>query len=166
MKAAVAWTTDLVETLRQRVDDMASNTAIARELGLTKGQIAGKINRLGLSGARRETSYPRRPRRDPRTIAVRLHAIGIGIEPMEPELFPAPSEGPSPGNDAPLVAETAAHPILTLEARCCRWPIGDPRDSDFRYCLEPRARVATPRGFRLLPYCEHHARLSKQGSQL
>jgi GcrA cell cycle regulator len=30
-----------------------------------------------------------------------------------------------------------AHPILSLTEYTCRWPIGDPQQTGFRYCCEP-----------------------------
>lgn len=39
--------------------------------------------------------------------------------------------------------------ILDLNDRVCKWPIGDPRESDFRFCGGP----AVPG----LPYCAEHA---------
>lgn len=43
---------------------------------------------------------------------------------------------------------------LTLNSRTCRWPIGDPRDSDFHYCGQrPKAGVK---------YCDTHERRSRQ----
>lgn len=33
--------------------------------------------------------------------------------------------------------------------RLCQWPIGDPRDPDFRFCVAPRAPGKSS-------YCAHH----------
>jgi GcrA cell cycle regulator len=48
--------------------------------------------------------------------------------------------------------------IATLESNDCRWPIGDPRHSDFHFC---GARALTGR-----PYCELHWRASIQPLRL
>ena len=42
--------------------------------------------------------------------------------------------------------------IADLGERCCKWPIGDPRSDDFRWCGRP-----TPAG---RSYCSKHARLA------
>ncbi len=39
-----------------------------------------------------------------------------------------------------------------LTANSCRYPIGEPRSTDFRYCGHDRANDATP-------YCDYHHRL-------
>ena len=38
--------------------------------------------------------------------------------------------------------------ILELTDRMCKWPIGDPRDNDFRFCGKQSANG--------LPYCQDH----------
>ena len=47
--------------------------------------------------------------------------------------------------------------VASLDARDCRWPIGDPRDEDFHFC------GATQLAGR--PYCEHHWRMAFQPSR-
>jgi GcrA cell cycle regulator len=44
--------------------------------------------------------------------------------------------------------------ISDLERHDCRWPIGDPRHADFRFCGAPQAP--------LRPYCEFHWRMAVQ----
>ena len=46
------------------------------------------------------------------------------------------------------------HSILYLTAWTCRWPIGDPRKDNFRYCLIQKLDA-------LRPYCDHHAKMHK-----
>jgi GcrA cell cycle regulator len=43
---------------------------------------------------------------------------------------------------------------LTLTSRTCKWPFGDPAQSDFHYCGRP------PQAGR--PYCDEHDRMSYQ----
>jgi len=47
--------------------------------------------------------------------------------------------------------------VATLEANDCRWPVGDPRESDFHFCGQ--AKLAGR------PYCELHWRLAFQPSR-
>ena len=44
--------------------------------------------------------------------------------------------------------------LLDLESRDCRWPIGEPRQLDFRFCGRPQVPGH--------PYCEHHRRMAFQ----
>lgn len=50
--------------------------------------------------------------------------------------------------------------VLMLTNATCRWPIGDPRSPDFRYC-GAAADLADKR-----PYCDHHASVSRHGSRV
>lgn len=38
--------------------------------------------------------------------------------------------------------------LADLTFRCCRWPLGDPQQPDFRFCGEPRRQGS--------PYCDAH----------
>ena len=44
--------------------------------------------------------------------------------------------------------------VANLEARDCRWPIGDPREAGFHFCGAPHIAGR--------PYCELHWRMSFQ----
>lgn len=44
--------------------------------------------------------------------------------------------------------------ILNLTDQTCKWPIGDPQDTDFHFCGH-KPREASP-------YCEYHSRLAYQ----
>jgi GcrA cell cycle regulator len=39
----------------------------------------------------------------------------------------------------------------------CRWPLGDPASSEFRYCGSPSSGAG--------PYCAHHSKLAYQPVQ-
>ena len=70
-----------------------------------------------------------------------------------------------PEPDAPslLNGETlvTGHPLMFLGSLECKWPIGDPRSSEFRFCRDPRFTAKAKNGLKLLPYCEHHVRVSR-----
>ena len=46
--------------------------------------------------------------------------------------------------------------IIELKEAMCRWPLGDPATSEFRYCGSP-----APSG----PYCAYHGSLAYQPAQ-
>ena len=47
--------------------------------------------------------------------------------------------------------------IVELRETMCKWPIGDPASSEFRYCGSP-----SPTG---TPYCQYHGKLAYQPAQ-
>jgi GcrA cell cycle regulator len=63
---------------------------------------------------------------------------------------------PSPVEELVIpLAERAT--IMTLKEHMCRWPIGDPVESDFHFCGRKASQG--------VPYCEHHARVAYQPLQ-
>jgi len=71
----------------------------------------------------------------------------------EPPAVPAPKQSASARAEVGLFAglSPAAAAIVALAANACRWPLGDPRDRNFRFCS---ASVVAE------PYCEHHRALA------
>jgi GcrA cell cycle regulator len=101
------------------------------------------VHRLGLSGR----SGPSRPRlKSARRLAPRVPAIGQG-NPAFRALLANPAL-PAPAEEI-VIPLAERKTVATLTPRCCRWPIGDPKQPDFHFC--GRERHAD------LPYCEIHA---------
>lgn len=59
-----------------------------------------------------------------------------------------PGSAPRPQDASSKPPARSAHPVLTLRTGVCRWPLGDPRTSGFRFCLDPTDGGAT--------YCAVH----------
>ncbi len=59
--------------------------------------------------------------------------------------------GQPPGPPDLHVVPTVHWTVLTLTNETCRWPIGDPREDDFRFCGVATADLAAKR-----PYCFIH----------
>ena len=106
---ASAWTVEKVQQLRTLWLDGVHIVEIAAKLDMTKGQISGKSQRLGL------------PMRKPGPVTqTRRYEKAPVCKP-------------------PAVAEAAkATPrfvsLMNLLSGDCRWPMGDPRDPGFLYC--------------------------------
>ena len=54
------------------------------------------------------------------------------------------------------VEETGSATVLTLDARMCKWPIGDPSRDGFSFCGRANSDG---------PYCTHHASMAYQPQQ-
>lgn len=124
------WSETRVTTLSQLWLDGLSASQIARQLGgVTRNAVIGKVHRLGLSGRaaasapthspRTATPRPKRPRR------VVVGAPALRKSPARPPVqdYPPAPEGPG------LIGDMAH-----LGAHACKWPIGDPKSSDFSFC--------------------------------
>ena len=75
--------------------------------------------------------------------------VPMRSEPFIPAPQPGHEERPRKLSNGDFVT------TLTLTINTCRWPIGDPTQSDFHYCGQ------RPESGR--PYCDAHERRSYQG---
>ena len=163
----MAWTDEIVEQLKQHWMDGKSASQIAGLLGngMTRNAVIGKVHRLGLAGrAKTPSSGAARPRRAvpppahrvaglrPGSAAPRIvrGATALAIAPQ------ALAEVDEPEFESVVVPMSLRVTIVELKESMCRWPLGDPADSEFRYCGSPTASG---------PYCAYHAGLAYQPAQ-
>ncbi|MDI7776072.1 GcrA family cell cycle regulator [Asticcacaulis sp. EMRT-3] len=157
----MSWTDERVDTLKKLWQDGHSASQIAKQLGgVTRNAVIGKVHRLGLSG-RAAPSQPTRPLYKParpaRTVAAspeRTAAHAPAPRRTEPVISrPVTSNAPV----TPYVESPGTATVLTLGAKMCKWPIGDPSTDGFSFC----GRVSSEGA----PYCVEHARVAYQPSQ-
>lgn len=65
-----------------------------------------------------------------------------------------PGSAPRPQAASPERPKRMEHPVLTLRTGVCRWPLGDPRTKDFRFCLDPTECRGT--------YCPTHSAAARR----
>ena len=83
-------------------------------------------------------------------IPVRTNGHASPEPPIFPLVEPVPAQAAWACVEATTVANsnpTTAEKVFALAAGACRWPYGDPRRPDFRFCGNPAAAG---------PYCEQH----------
>jgi len=138
----MGWTDDRVEQLKNLWTEGLSASQIARVLGgVTRNAVIGKVHRLGLAGR----ATPTRSERPRLPLAPKVAARVYAPEPPVVE-------------EDPVVLEDGNHAnVLTINDRMCRWPIGDPSETDFHFCGR-KPKVGSP-------YCEAHARKAYQPQQ-
>jgi GcrA cell cycle regulator len=156
-EAIMVWTDETIELLRRLWLDGKSASQIAAMLGggVTRNAVIGKFHRLGLTG-RMKSKAPAAPRTRERS-----------SQPRSPRIVSRPSDWVFRGNAAlALAVEPVIEPQVEaivapmalrvslgeLNEAMCRWPLGDPAASEFRYC-----GLATHND---APYCAHHMRLA------
>lgn len=157
----MSWTDERVDLLRKLWLEGLSASQIAAELshGITRNAVIGKVHRLGLSGRVKApaTAQPRqRVRPQPmRTQPQRPSAplsrgnVALAYKPVE-----APA--PRPVEDV-VIPMSEMVTIMDLREGMCRWPVGDPTTSEFRFCGSKSPAAG--------PYCVHHARIAYQPAQ-
>lgn len=149
----MAWTEDRVEILTKLWAEGLSASQIAKRLGgVTRNAVIGKVHRLGLSGrakpSRPKTVSRAKPAAKPSTPKPRV------VRKTAPVVKAPPA--PPPVEAKPLPNGEFAT-ILTIRDHMCKWPIGDPGESDFRFCGR---RVKDKE-----PYCEAHCSVAYQPSR-
>lgn len=164
----MSWTDERVETLTKMWKDGRSAAEIAKELGgVTRNAVIGKAHRLGLSG--RSSPIKKTKKEDSKKTAK------TAAPPKKTAAPKKTAEKKKSGGEkktataaqqkiiAEAIKEAAAEAdralsggvaLLDLTEKLCRWPIGDPQESDFHFC----GLASMPN----LPYCEEHAALAYQ----
>ena len=160
----MSWTDERIDLLRKLWLDGLSASRIAAELagGVTRNAVIGKVHRLGLSGRVKAVApvAQTRPREvlqaQPRPAAAPPHRstplrgpVAIAA-PAHTMLQPRASGDVVPMNDYVT--------IMDLRESMCRWPVGDPMSSEFRYCGD---KASAGEG----PYCTFHSRMAYQPMQ-
>ena len=149
----MAWTEDRVEILTKLWAEGLSASQIAKRLGgVTRNAVIGKVHRLGLSGR----AKPSRPKTVSKTRSAPKRVAAKPRAPRKPAPVVQAPPPPPPVEAKPLPNGEYAT-ILTIRDHMCKWPIGDPSASDFRFCGR---RVKSGE-----PYCEAHCSVAYQPSR-
>jgi len=160
----MSWTDERVELLRQLWLDGRSASQISAQLGhgVTRNAVIGKVHRLGLAGRAKAPSSPAppraasAPRMAPRPASSGARTAVRGATALALAAEPALDTRPVFQEDDVVVPMSLRVTIIDLKEAMCRWPLGDPTSSEFRYCGSPAASG---------PYCTHHGKLAYQPVQ-
>jgi len=160
----MSWTDERVEQLRQAWMEGKSASQIANLLGhgLTRNAVIGKVHRLGLAGRAKSPgaaaahvrpspapSAGRAQAARPAPAAARIVRGATALAVQAHEL----TEVEPPEIESVVLPMSLRVTIVELKETMCRWPLGDPTSSEFRYCGSP-----THAG----PYCPYHGGLAYQ----
>ena len=142
------WNEQLLASLTRFAKLGLTAGEIAAETGRTRSAVIGKIHRSKipwnyqwgqLSGKRKRNRKPSPSRASPAVMDARLRdkIVRRGLPPP-----------------VPIVEETVSGNVTfaDLAPHHCRWPFGDPRSPEFRYCGLTQIDGK--------PYCAKHARVA------
>ena len=123
-----------------------SGSEIGEALGRPRNSVIGRCNRQGIKlRGRKVANKDGRPRKVSAPIGVPQKALGFAAKDI-----------PSAPVSAPPVARPPEPPrmitLMHLTRSSCRWPFGDPKKPDFRYCGLSQHGDS--------PYCEAHQALA------
>lgn len=155
----MSWTDDRVDLLKKLWAEGLSASQIAGRLGsVTRNAVIGKVHRLGLSGrattSRMKSHRPRQRMAAKRLAKSRYATIG---NPALRALYNAETNVYLPPTEELVIPVAERKSIQTLTEVTCRWPIGDPQNTEFHFCGKNKVPG--------LPYCEFHARRAFQPPQ-
>lgn len=133
----MSWTDERVALLKEMWGEGKTAAEIAKELGgVTRNAVIGKAHRLKLSN--------------------RLSPIQQNNK--KPAAKEAEEKQPARkvANDRAIEIDIRGVALGDLKDKMCRWPIGDPKDPEFRFC-----GCQSMAG---LPYCGEHAKIAYQAA--
>jgi GcrA cell cycle regulator len=151
---SATWTSERVEQLKSCFNAGFSCSQIAREIGVSRNAVIGKMSRMGLS--RPKDIAANRPGRKPATSLAKALRAKAWRPRMWDRIHSTHERVVLTVASEPRTVEPIAlgHgcSLLELGQGKCRWPINEPGAEDFRFCGN-----APVEG---LPYCLGHARLA------
>jgi GcrA cell cycle regulator len=168
----MSWTDAKIQILRDLWGTGQSASDIAKHLGgMTRNAVIGKANRLKLSqqAAASKTTAPASAttkaavvaQMQPKAKTMLRAAPSMAAPDATPRTVLLKRATPAQAVAAPqakpvLKAQTKPQPVSALKTteRQCRWPFGDPRSADFKFCGCGALET--------LPYCLDHARIAYQ----
>jgi GcrA cell cycle regulator len=159
----MSWTEQKIQMLKDMWGHGYSASEIAKHLGgLTRNAVIGKAHRLKLS------SRPS-PIKSANESTAGLAGSPGNLPPIMKQtrkrvmlrplpVVPAPSTVKTPNKESfrsfDTIKRTEGIAVTKAGDRHCRWPVGDPRSPDFRFC--------GCNAYEGMPYCIDHARVAYQ----
>jgi len=150
----LTWSSERVEQLKRCFDAGLTCSQIAREIGVTRNAVIGKMNRMGMS----------RPRD---VLAAQLRRAAKLAHPKQQKSWKrlsviAQRKMLREAYPQARVEEIPIHngrgcTLLELKQGQCRWPINEPGAENFCYCGNE--------AFTGLPYCAGHARVAYRSAR-
>lgn len=158
----MAWTEQQIQTLKKMWGNGYSASEIAKCLGggLTRNAVIGKAHRMKLSAGAASTRKVVKPPSETKGVVMtpikkvssKRRAMMRTLPPVQSTTIPRKIDPVL--RPIEISKRTEGIPVTKAGERHCRWPIGDPRSPDFRFC-----GCEISEG---LPYCTQHARVAYQ----
>jgi GcrA cell cycle regulator len=136
------WSTEAIETLKQRWDAGDTLDVIGANMGISRNAVAGKVHRLKLCPRQQGKNPLGKKQGPPRVKTASGRVFRMAPESMLPPAVRRPA--------SKLVEPTALRlSIEQINGRTCKYPIGDPKHEDFHFC-------GVEKPFGEAPYCAFH----------
>lgn len=144
----MSWTDERVALLKKMWGEGRTAAEIAKELGgVTRNAVIGKAHRLKLSN--RVSPIQQNSREAENENLSALNRI-------RKQAKVANDTGSAAVAVAAAPRRITGVPLSELKDKMCRWPLGDPKEENFRFCGDQAAAG--------LPYCCEHAKVAYQAT--
>lgn len=145
----MAWTSEMVKELEKMWQNGLTTNEIAKQLGVSKNSVVGKVHRLSLIA--RPSPIKKKEEE------AELPLVQPAPKPCKKTKDESSKNEVCAEQAAPVLPEA---PITTkgciklseLNSHTCRWPIGDPKDDHFCFCGKKVRAGQT--------YCDEHAAIA------
>lgn len=141
----MAWTDEMINKLRQLWDKGITTNDIAKELGLSKNSVVGKVHRLNLDS---RPSPIKKKEEEKNILEEGEKALSSDTTVKQPVHGFKTSENLSSTDQN----KNTCIKLSELDSHTCRWPIGDPKDDNFCFCGKKVRAGQT--------YCDEHAAIA------
>jgi len=139
----MAWTNEMIDSLKEMWKKGLTTNEIAKELGVSKNSIIGKVHRLNLTA--RPSPIKKKEKSTPKSMMNVLTQKSEAVS----------DEGSIGMRTSSLQTKSYKHTCIKLselDSHTCRWPIGDPKDENFCFCGKKVRAGET--------YCDEHAEIA------
>lgn len=145
------WPLTHIDELVDMYNEGQSMGAIGNKFGRTRNAVAGQIMRIRARGSH-ELAPKRGSEGQPkREVKCKVASIVPVVPRRNKPFIVAKPPTPKPRIRLRMIESNTAVTLQELEPHHCRWPLGDPRQSDFRFCGCSRVNSKAH-----TPYCAEH----------
>lgn len=146
----MVWTDEKVKALVQLWESGQSITQIGKALGMTRNAVVGKAHRIGL--AKRASPIMRSEKPAQPRQPVQRHEAVHSTQPAPRTIQVREEQAVVPAGQQNQLTPAMLAALTPTSGPRCKWPIGDPKTSDFDFC----SGVALPGK----PYCAQHCAMA------
>jgi GcrA cell cycle regulator len=142
----MSWTDERIALLKKLWVEGRTAAQIAEQLGgISRNAVIGKAHRLNLSNRASpiEANDAAPTKAKAKTVVAPAKNDNKVQKPAAPEKKPAT-----------VIKKTGGIKMTELREKMCRWPMGDPRESSFRFCGDHSEAGS--------PYCADHVKMAYQ----
>lgn len=142
----MAWTEEMIDSLKQMWKEGLTTTEIAKRLGVSKNSIVGKVHRLNLK------ARPSPIKKKEETVVAETTGTKEENTKQATKSIKKINISPISVSTEKVKKESSCLKLTELDNHTCRWPIGDPRDDNFCFCGKAVRSGQT--------YCEEHSAIA------